>query len=88
MTIGADRWMTFRNPANRGDLGGDFLARQYAAFTRLCALAQFDLEHANLLDSGQFLQALFTQVALKIPHTVFSCPYLKDQIAAAFEVIG
>ena len=78
--------MALGDAANPGDLGRDLGSRQYAALAGLGALAEFEFEHAHLLDGGDRLELVIRQRAGFVAHAVLGGADLENDVATAFEV--
>src|SRR5579863_4080019 len=74
--------------AGAGDFGADLGGRQDAAMAGLCALAQLDLDHLDLLAGGDAGESLGGKGAIGISGAEIAGAQLPDDVAAEFPVIG
>jgi hypothetical protein len=87
VTVRAQRILAFGNAADAGDLGRHLVAGQDAALARLRPLRELDLESPYRFVRGQFAQAFCGQLPAHVAHPVFRGADLKDDVAAALEMI-
>lgn len=88
VSVRTDRVLTNADAAVLRDLGSDLGGGQDAAFARLGALTELQLEHPHLLVSGQIPELVIRELAVEVADAVFCRSDLDDQVRAAFEVLG
>ncbi len=87
MAIRAERILADADTTNLGDLFGHLGPRQHAALTGFCALAELDLEHLHLRVRRDLADLVVVEIAVEVTYPVLRRADLKDDVAAAVEVI-
>src|SRR5262249_11791266 len=82
-----DAILSHRDPAGPCDLGAHLRGRQHAAMTRLGALAQFHLDHLDLVAGGGLGKGVGAEHPVAVAASEIARPDLPDDIAAHLAVI-
>ncbi len=88
MTVWRDTGLPGLNATDLGNLGRDLVAGQDAALAGFRPLRQLQLEHLDHRVLADLPQLLVIEPAIAVPHAILGRADLKDDVAAAFEVIG